>query len=83
MMAVSSNPSASQSYQHHHHHPHPHPHPQVQQGGPAGGNPMDSVAMPGVLNGNDVQHHSLKHDPGIAIDWSLEEQNTLEEGMSK
>lgn len=44
---------------------------------------MDAAAIPGALNGNDVQHHSLKHNPGIAIDWSIDEQTTLEEGMSK
>lgn len=44
---------------------------------------MDGVTMPGVLNGNDVQHHSLKHNPGITTDWSIEEQSALEEGMSK
>lgn len=44
---------------------------------------MESAAMPGVVNGNDLQHQSLKHDPGIVIDWSIEEQNILEEGMSK
>eukprot|EP00250_Pteridium_aquilinum_P010498 c19431_g1_i1 orf=309-1088(+) len=80
-MAVSSSPTASQSYQHHHHHHHQHP--QQQQVAIAGGNSMDAAAMPGVLNGNDVQHHSLKHDPGIAHEWSIEEQTIIEDGLSK
>lgn len=69
-MAVSSNPSANQSYQQH-------------GAQAAAGNSMDTNPMPSVLNGNDVQQHSLKHDPGIVVDWSIEEQTILEEGISK
>lgn len=38
-----------------------------------------------VPNGNDAQAapQSLKHDPGIIVEWSVQEQSTLEDGLSK
>ncbi|KAH7293015.1 hypothetical protein KP509_28G007900 [Ceratopteris richardii] len=73
-MAVSSSPSGTQSYHTQH--------PQQQQGLTATVSAGDAAAMPGALNGNEA-HHCLKHDPGIATEWSPEEQKALEDGLTK
>jgi hypothetical protein len=43
----------------------------------AGGNPSNGNS------GAPPENHAMKHNPGISLDWTVEEQATLEEGLSK
>lgn len=44
-----------------------------------------AAAVPSITNNHDAQasQQSLKHDTGIVLDWSAEEQSILEDGLSK
>ncbi|XP_073013157.1 uncharacterized protein [Typha latifolia] len=53
--------------------------PSVQRGG--GGNPSNSGDA--GAGGNSGPEQALRHNPGLSIEWSAEEQAILEEGLSK
>lgn len=45
------------------------------------GNPSNGTMAAGAAVAGPAQ--ALKHDPGLSIEWSSEEQAILEEGLSK
>jgi len=59
------------------------------QEGPGKANPntknnsSGSVAVAGNGVDNSVGLQALKHDPGLAVEWSFQEQTTLEDSLSK
>lgn len=50
-------------------------------GGAAAGNPSNGSAA--VAGGNFGTAQALKHNPGLSMEWSAEEQAILEEGLNK
>ncbi|XP_042411541.1 uncharacterized protein LOC122001048 isoform X2 [Zingiber officinale] len=52
-------------------------------GGGGGGGGGGSSAPRNPIDATAAAAQALKHNPGLSIDWSAEEQATLEEGLSK
>ncbi|KAG6535487.1 uncharacterized protein LOC122017463 [Zingiber officinale] len=50
---------------------------------PAGSGGGGSSALRNSTDGTAAAAQALKHNPGLSIEWSAEEQATLEEGLSK
>ncbi|KAL6567918.1 hypothetical protein OROGR_001586 [Orobanche gracilis] len=46
----------------------------------SGGTPND---IDGILSNNSVLDSGLKHDTGLAVEWSVDEQYKLEQGLAK
>ncbi|XP_042507537.1 uncharacterized protein LOC122083718 [Macadamia integrifolia] len=47
----------------------------------SGGNPCNGNS--GAVAENSGLAHTLKHNPGLATDWTVEEQSILDEGLAK
>ncbi|CAA7400386.1 unnamed protein product [Spirodela intermedia] len=70
-MAVSANPSGPPSHQ-------------TAGDGAAGGNSTDSNPAAAVAaSDNSAPTQVLKHNPGLAAEWTPEEQSILEDGLTK
>lgn len=53
-------------------------------GGGAAGNPNNGAAAAAPAAGNaSGPGQGLKHNPGLAIEWTSEEQTILEDGLAK